>query len=153
MIRIPGEPGKDLCDKHLGVTRWDILRIGGSGLLGLSLGGAFKLQALANPAATPASTPTRITAAAPAPVAVSSNCRSLLSAPVTVSHFPCAVAFPSLIESIGHGAFRTTAPVSLSAPLLLTLSSLLFSAILPRFPLANAIFLFPLAAVGAAGRT
>jgi hypothetical protein len=50
MIRIPGEPGKDLCDKHLGVTRRDILRIGGSGLLGLSLGGAMKLQALANPA-------------------------------------------------------------------------------------------------------
>ena len=44
MIRIPGEPGKDLCDKHLGVTRRDILRIGGSGLLGLSLGGAMKLM-------------------------------------------------------------------------------------------------------------
>jgi len=51
MLRIPGEPGKDLCDKHLGVTRRDILRIGGSGLLGLSLGGAMKLQALANPSA------------------------------------------------------------------------------------------------------
>ncbi len=50
MIRIPGEPGKDLCDKHLGITRRDILRIGGSGLMGLSLGGAMKLQALANPA-------------------------------------------------------------------------------------------------------
>ncbi len=50
MIRIPGEPGKDLCDKHLGITRRDILRIGGSGLMGLSLGGALKLQALANPA-------------------------------------------------------------------------------------------------------
>ena len=49
MIRIPGEPGKDLCDKHLGITRRDILRIGGSGLMGLSLGGAMKLQALANP--------------------------------------------------------------------------------------------------------
>ncbi|MEW6303077.1 MAG: DUF1501 domain-containing protein [Verrucomicrobiota bacterium] len=48
MIRIPGEPGKDLCDKHLGVTRRDVLRIGGSGLLGLSLGGLMKLQALAS---------------------------------------------------------------------------------------------------------
>ncbi len=51
MIRIPGEPGKDLCDKHLGITRRDILRIGGSGLLGLSLGGMFKLQSLASESA------------------------------------------------------------------------------------------------------
>jgi hypothetical protein len=49
MIRIPGELGKDLCDRHLGMTRRDLLRIGGSGLLGLSLGGVFKLQSVANP--------------------------------------------------------------------------------------------------------
>jgi hypothetical protein len=49
MIRIPGQPGKDLCDAHLGVTRRDILRVGGSGLLGLTLGGAFQARALANP--------------------------------------------------------------------------------------------------------
>jgi uncharacterized protein (DUF1501 family) len=49
MLRIPGQPGKDLCDAHLGVTRRDILRIGGSGLLGLTLGGAFQAQARANP--------------------------------------------------------------------------------------------------------
>ncbi|MBG88452.1 MAG: hypothetical protein CMO80_16340 [Verrucomicrobiales bacterium] len=47
MIRIPGEPGKDLCDKALGVTRRDVLRVGGSAMLGLSLGGMFNLQALA----------------------------------------------------------------------------------------------------------
>jgi len=47
MIRIPGQPGKDLCDKHLGITRRDVLRLGGSGLLGLSLGGLFKLQSIA----------------------------------------------------------------------------------------------------------
>lgn len=47
MIRIAGDPGKDLCDKDLGVTRRDILRVGGSGMLGLSLGGMFNLQALA----------------------------------------------------------------------------------------------------------
>ncbi|MGB0580429.1 MAG: DUF1501 domain-containing protein [Limisphaerales bacterium] len=47
MIRIPGEPGKDLCDKGLGVSRRDILRVGGSSMLGLSLGGMFNLQALA----------------------------------------------------------------------------------------------------------
>src|SRR4249919_3878487 len=45
MLRIPGQPGKDLCDQHLGVTRRDILRVGGSGLLGLTLGGAFQAQA------------------------------------------------------------------------------------------------------------
>ena len=36
MIIVPGQPGKDLCDPHLGVTRRDILRVGGSGLLGMS---------------------------------------------------------------------------------------------------------------------
>src|SRR5262245_45766845 len=45
MITIPGQPGKDLCDRHLGVTRRDVLRVGGSGLLGLTLGGLFELQA------------------------------------------------------------------------------------------------------------
>jgi uncharacterized protein (DUF1501 family) len=47
MIRIPGETGKDLCDSHLGMTRRDILRVGGSGMLGLSLGGMLNLKALA----------------------------------------------------------------------------------------------------------
>lgn len=45
IIRVPGQPGKDLCDSHLGVTRRDILRVGGSGMLGLSLGGMLQLQA------------------------------------------------------------------------------------------------------------
>jgi hypothetical protein len=45
MIRVPGTAGKDLCDQHLGVTRRDILRVGGSGLLGLSLGSMLQLQA------------------------------------------------------------------------------------------------------------
>src|SRR3954462_12658461 len=45
MIRVPGPAGKDLCDRHLGVTRRDILRVGGSGLLGLSLGSMLQLQA------------------------------------------------------------------------------------------------------------
>lgn len=48
IIRVPGQPGKDLCDSHLGVTRRDILRVGGSGLLGLSLGGMLQLQARAS---------------------------------------------------------------------------------------------------------
>ena len=45
LIRVPGQPGKDLCDSHLGVTRRDILRVGGTGMLGLSLGGMLQLQA------------------------------------------------------------------------------------------------------------
>src|SRR5438874_8405753 len=47
MLIIPGQPGKDLCDRHLGLTRRDLLRVGGSGLLGLSLGSMFQLQAKA----------------------------------------------------------------------------------------------------------
>lgn len=47
MFRIIGRPGKDLCDRELQVTRRDVLRVGGSGMLGLSLGGLFQLQAAA----------------------------------------------------------------------------------------------------------
>jgi uncharacterized protein (DUF1501 family) len=47
VIVIPGQPGKDLCDRQLGLTRRDLLRVGGSGLLGLSLGSMFQLQAKA----------------------------------------------------------------------------------------------------------
>src|SRR5271154_2895016 len=45
MIVVPGQPGKDLCDRSLGVTRRDLLRVGGSGLLGMSLGTMLELQA------------------------------------------------------------------------------------------------------------
>ncbi len=45
MLRIEGPAGKDLCDKELGVSRRDILRVGGSGVLGLSLGSMLQLQA------------------------------------------------------------------------------------------------------------
>ncbi|MFL2871298.1 MAG: DUF1501 domain-containing protein [Pirellulaceae bacterium] len=38
MLRIPGQKGKDLCDSGLGVNRRDILRVGGSGMLGMTLG-------------------------------------------------------------------------------------------------------------------
>lgn len=44
IIRVPGQPGKDLCDSHLGVTRRDILRVGGAGMLGMSLGTMLQLQ-------------------------------------------------------------------------------------------------------------
>lgn len=45
MFRLVGAPGKDLCDSHLQVSRRDVLRVGGSGLLGLSLPNLLKLQA------------------------------------------------------------------------------------------------------------
>ena len=45
MIRVPGQPGRDLCDNHLGYTRRDIVRVGGSALLGLTLGSMFELKA------------------------------------------------------------------------------------------------------------
>jgi hypothetical protein len=47
MIIVPGQSGKDLCDSSLGLTRRDILRVGGSGMLGLSLGTMLSLQAKA----------------------------------------------------------------------------------------------------------
>lgn len=48
MLVIPGQPGKDLCDSHLTINRRALLRVGGSGLLGMTLGGMFQLQARAN---------------------------------------------------------------------------------------------------------
>ncbi len=47
MIRIPGQPGRDLCDSHLGTTRRDLLRFGGSAILGLTLGSMLSLKARA----------------------------------------------------------------------------------------------------------
>jgi hypothetical protein len=45
MIRIPGGICSDLCDPQLKLTRRDLLRVGGAGMLGLSLGSLLKLQA------------------------------------------------------------------------------------------------------------
>jgi hypothetical protein len=45
MFRIIGPRGKDLCDAHLRPTRRDVLRVGGAGMLGLSLGSLLKLEA------------------------------------------------------------------------------------------------------------
>src|ERR1051325_4374679 len=47
MIKITGGTCSDLSDPQLKMTRRDLLRIGGTGILGLSLGSLFKLQALA----------------------------------------------------------------------------------------------------------
>lgn len=45
MWRIIGEPGKDLCDTHLGVSRRDVLRVGGSCMMGMTLGSLLEIQA------------------------------------------------------------------------------------------------------------
>jgi hypothetical protein len=52
MLVIPGEQGKATCD---GMTRRELLRVGGSAMLGLSLADIFRLQAQASeaPAANP----------------------------------------------------------------------------------------------------
>ena len=47
MFRIPGQAGKDVCDRELTYTRRDLMRVGGAGMLGLSLGQMFELQAMA----------------------------------------------------------------------------------------------------------
>jgi len=44
MLVIPGQPGNDLCDRHLGVTRRDLLRIGGSAMMGMGLGSLLQLR-------------------------------------------------------------------------------------------------------------
>jgi hypothetical protein len=53
VLCIPGQPGKDLCDSHLGVTRRDILRVGGSAFLGMTLGGMLRLQSAQAASASP----------------------------------------------------------------------------------------------------
>src|SRR5262245_10595564 len=47
MIRLPGGFSTDLCDSTLKMTRRDLLRVGGSGFIGLTLGSIFQMQALA----------------------------------------------------------------------------------------------------------
>ena len=44
MLRIPGQLGKDLCDPGSGMTRRDLLRVGGASLLGLTLADILQLQ-------------------------------------------------------------------------------------------------------------
>jgi hypothetical protein len=47
MLVIPGHPGKDLCDDNAALSRRDVLRVGGTSLLGLTLGSMLRLQAKA----------------------------------------------------------------------------------------------------------
>ncbi|MBL9167244.1 MAG: DUF1501 domain-containing protein [Verrucomicrobiales bacterium] len=48
MLRIPGEFCTDLCDQNLKLSRRDLLRVGGSSILGMSLGSLLQLGARAN---------------------------------------------------------------------------------------------------------
>ena len=50
MIVVKGHAGVDLCDRGLPATRRDVLRVGGSGLLGMGLGSMLELQAQASEA-------------------------------------------------------------------------------------------------------
>src|SRR6187401_2565332 len=50
MLKITGGTCSDLCDPNLKMTRRDLLRIGSTGILGLSLGSLLKFQALAGEA-------------------------------------------------------------------------------------------------------
>jgi hypothetical protein len=47
MWRLYGQAGKDVCDRQLGVTRRDVLRVGAAGLLGATLGQMLRLRARA----------------------------------------------------------------------------------------------------------
>lgn len=44
MLRIPGAVAKDLCDPHLKPSRRDFLRVGGAGMLGMSLSNLLAAQ-------------------------------------------------------------------------------------------------------------
>ena len=45
MLVIPGQQvSKDLCDRHLGPTRRDLLRVGGSAMLGVTLGQLLSIK-------------------------------------------------------------------------------------------------------------
>ena len=57
MLVIPGQRGKDLCDGHLAVTRRDLLRVGGSAVLGLHLSGLLELESEQRARAEPAVAP------------------------------------------------------------------------------------------------
>jgi hypothetical protein len=44
MFRIKGAKGRDLCDAHLGSTRRDFLRVGGAGMMGMTLNNILAAQ-------------------------------------------------------------------------------------------------------------
>ncbi len=54
MLILPGAAGRDLCDRNLGLNRRELLRIGGSSLLGLSLADLLGMQRAAAGVPAPA---------------------------------------------------------------------------------------------------
>jgi hypothetical protein len=44
MLVIPGQAGKDVCDRHVGISRRELLRVGGSAFLGLTLAELLQLR-------------------------------------------------------------------------------------------------------------
>ena len=44
MFRLIGRPGRDLCDHGMLPSRRDVLRVGASGMLGISLPSLLRLQ-------------------------------------------------------------------------------------------------------------
>jgi uncharacterized protein (DUF1501 family) len=51
MLSILGQRGRDLCDRGLEMSRRDILRVGGSGMFGLTLGSMLQMKAQAQESA------------------------------------------------------------------------------------------------------
>ncbi len=47
MLSLLGQRAKDLCDRRQGLSRRDVLRVGGSGMFGLTLGSMLQMQAQA----------------------------------------------------------------------------------------------------------
>jgi hypothetical protein len=45
MLIVPGQRGKDDCDRGIGINRRELLRVGGSSMLGISLAGMLQAQA------------------------------------------------------------------------------------------------------------
>ena len=50
MLSVMGEFGKDLCDQQLGMSRRRLLRVGSSGILGVTLGSMLQMKARAEDA-------------------------------------------------------------------------------------------------------
>ncbi len=57
MLVIPGQSGKDLCDRHLGVTRRQLLQVGGSAFLGLNLASLLRGEKSAQASSAGSSAP------------------------------------------------------------------------------------------------
>ncbi|MCH9656263.1 MAG: DUF1501 domain-containing protein, partial [Planctomycetes bacterium] len=44
MLIIPGQPGKEVCESRSQISRRDLLRVGGSSMMGMGLGSMLQLQ-------------------------------------------------------------------------------------------------------------